>query len=163
MHSLLNIIEKLECFSVHLDEIEQYILNFYIRVLEEIRKHLNGFSRKRNVISVDHLNQKFQQTTFLHGNLELCKSFLSFKVYSFVDWIRGQVVFDYSIEDFQQIKFVFLRIETLHHVLDKLFDHTILIVFIGLIKHKAYFSGQVCNFIVCTESLEKVKEAFCEK
>ena len=141
MHSLLNIVEKLECFSIHLNEIEQYILNFYIRVLEEIRKHLNCFSRKRDVISVDHLNQKFQQTTFLHGDLQLSKSFLSFKVYSFVDWIRRQVVFDNSIEDFQQIKFVFLSIETLHHVLDKLFDHTILIVFIGLIKHKANFPG----------------------
>jgi len=111
---------------------------------------------------VDHLNEKFKQTTFFHGDLELCQPFLSFKVYSFVDWIRRQVVFYYSIEYFEQVEFVLLSIESLHHVLDKLFDNTILIVFISFIKHKADFSSQVSYFIVSAESLEKVKEAFCE-
>lgn len=111
---------------------------------------------------MDHLNEKFKQTTFFHGDLELCQPFLSFKVYSFVDWIRRQVVFYYSIEYFEQVEFVLLSIESLHHVLDKLFHNTILIVFIGFIKHKAYFSGQVSYLIVCAESLEKVKKAFSE-
>jgi hypothetical protein len=36
----------------------------------------------------------------------------------------------------------------LHHVLDELFDDTILIVFISLIEHKTYFSRKVSYLII---------------
>lgn len=111
---------------------------------------------------MDHLDKNFKDATFLHSDLKLCQSFLCLKVNSFVDWISRQVVFHYSIEDFDQVVFVLLRIEPLHHVLDKLFDNTILIVFIGFIKHKANFPRQISYLIICAESLEKVKETFCK-
>ena len=148
MQTLFDVVEELKTFSIHFEELKQYILDILIRVLQKIREHLDSLIRNGNVISMHHLNKKLKKTTFLHCNLQLCQPLFGFEIDSFVYGIRGQVVFYNSIKDLEQIEFITLSIETLHHVLNELFDDSILIVFIGLIKHVTYFPNQVCDLII---------------